>query len=90
MADFDDDDDGLALIFMPIQLAAILQQASLSKGPSLSNRFWGSLGIIGGAVDLVASVPLWLAPEPTMTTKIAAGALDFVGGDTMWTGMRQV
>ncbi len=86
----DKDDDGLAFLVTPIQLAALLQHASLAKGPSLANRFWGGLGIIGGAVDLVASTPLWLAPEPTMATKVAAGALDYVGTDTMWTGMRQV
>ena len=84
------DDDGLAFVVTPIQLAAMLQQASLYKGPSLSNRLWGGLAIVGGAVDLVASVPLWLMPEPTMATKAAAAAVDYVGADTMWTGVRQV
>ncbi len=90
MADDRDEHDGVKVVATAIQPAAMLEQASLSKGPSLDNRFWGGISIIGGAVDLVASVPLWLAPEPTAATKFAAAAVDYVGADTLWTGMRQV
>jgi hypothetical protein len=89
MADIDDA-DGLTVVLTPIQLAAVLQEESLTRPQTLGNRFWGALGVIGGAVDMVASVPLWLAPEPTLATKVAAGALDYVGADIAWTGMKQV
>ena len=82
------DDDGLQVILTPIQLAALLQQASLQSSATMADRFWGALGVIGGAVDLVATVPLWLAPEPI--SKVAAGAIDYVGADVASTGLRQV
>ena len=81
-------DDGLEIILTPIQLAALLQRGSLDRSSSQANRFWGALGVIGGAVDLVASVPLWFAPEPL--SKVGAGALDYVGADVAWAGLRQV
>jgi hypothetical protein len=85
-----EDEDGLRIVLTPIQLAAILQQRTLTRWQVAGNRFWGALGVIGGAVDMVASVPLWLAPEPTLGTKVAAGALDYIGADVAWTGLRQV
>lgn len=81
-------DDGLEIILMPIQLAALLLRESVHRPATLANRFWGALGVIGGAVDLVASIPLWLAPEPS--SKVAAAAVDYIGADVAWTGMRQV
>lgn len=89
MADIDDT-DWLTVVLTPIQLAAVLQEESLTRPQTVANRFWGALAVIGGAVDMVASVPLWLAPEPTLGTKFAAGALDYVGADVAWTGMKQV
>lgn len=87
MASFTED-DGLQVVLTPIQLAALLQGSSIARSATLSNRFWGALGVIGGAVDMVASVPFWLAPEPL--SKVAAGAIDYVGADLASTGLRQV
>ncbi len=84
------DDGGIRIVLTPIQLAAILQQTSITPWQAAANRFWGALAVIGGAVDMVVSVPLWLAPEPTLATKVGAGALDYIGADVASTGLRQV
>jgi hypothetical protein len=84
------DDGGIRIVLTPLQLAAILQQTSITPWQAAANRFWGALAVIGGAVDMVVSVPLWLAPEPTLATKVGAGALDYIGADVAATGLRQV
>ena len=81
---------GITIIMTSIQLAALLQDVPLTRMEVASNRLFGALSVIGGAVDLVASVPLWLAPEPTLLTKVVAGGLDVIGGDMVATGARQI
>jgi hypothetical protein len=86
----DAEQGGVKLILTPIQLAAILQAQTITGWQAAENRFFGTIGVIGGAVEMVASVPLLLAPEPTLLTKVGGGALAYVGADTASTGLRQV
>ena len=96
-SDADTDQTGIEVVLTPIQLAAMLQQGTIHRASTLSNRFWGAMSVIGGAAEMVASVPLWLAPEPTLTTKLGAAFLTGMGGDVagaglteVWTGRRAI
>lgn len=86
----DDEPSGVRFVATPIQLAGMLRQATISRASTLSNRFWGAMSVVGGAAEMVASVPLWVAPEPTLATKFGAAFLTGMGGDVAGTGLTQV
>ena len=83
-------EEGLEIVLTPIQLAAIFESESIEESSSLSNRLWGAATLVGGAVELVGSALLFLAPEPTSITKIAGTALGAHGLDTASTGIMQI
>ena len=82
--------DGLTIVLSPVQLATVLAEGTIEPQHAARNRFFGALTVIGGAVELVGAAALLLAPEPTMTTKVAGGALALHGSDTAATGLRQL
>lgn len=51
-------------------------------------RAGGAMQVAGGAADLAVAFPLLLAPEPTMLTKVAAGAAGLRGLDDVQAGLR--
>lgn len=83
-------DDGMTIVLSPVQLAAVLEGATLDEKTSNSNRLWGGLQVVGGAIELVGAAALLLTPEPTMVTKVGGGVLGAHGADTISTGLRQL
>jgi hypothetical protein len=84
------DGGGVFIILSPVQLAAVLEGQTVSDTETRTNRLWGAVTLLGGAIELVGAAALLLAPEPTMVTKVAGGALAVHGSDTVSTGMRQI
>jgi hypothetical protein len=82
--------EGLQIVLTPLQLAAILDNESVEQSSALSNRIWGAVSLVGGAVELVGAAGLLLVPEPTTVTKIAGGALAVHGSDTAGTALVQI
>jgi hypothetical protein len=78
-----------SLVLSPIQMAALLQEESIDPVSAHSNRLWGGVGIIGGAIELIGAGALLLAPDPTMTTKIGGALLAAHGLDTLSTNANQ-
>lgn len=85
------DDDGLRIVFTPVQLAAVMQGASITEPEGwwgrLANRVEGGATLIGGGIELVGAAGLILTPEPTTLTKFAGWGLALHGSDTTATGM---
>ena len=54
------------------------------------NRFFGGLRVLGGLAQMVAGGIAFLAPEPTMVTKVVGGIALFHGADDVMTGFRQL
>ncbi|WP_390901258.1 hypothetical protein [Serratia ficaria] len=46
-------EDELRVALSPVQLAAVLSDASVTEGEMLSNRLLGGLGLAGGVVELM-------------------------------------
>ena len=86
----DDEVEGLTIALTPVQMAAVLGGEEVPESASLSNRLWGTLGLVGGVVELVGAGVLCLAPEPTMVTKAGCVVLGVHGFDTLATSGRQV
>ncbi|MDF0604182.1 hypothetical protein HZU77_000740 [Neisseriaceae bacterium TC5R-5] len=63
------DNDGIRIIFSAQQLAAVLSHKNITRGEILRNRFWGSLELTGGMLELVGAGVLCVAPEPTGLSK---------------------
>jgi Bacterial CdiA-CT RNAse A domain len=84
------DEDGLQMVLTPMELASILNEASIETGNDLGTRFWGAATAVVGALEMVGSAALLLTPEPTALTKIAGVALGAHGADTAGAGVRQV
>ena len=84
------DYEGIDIVLTPLQLAAVLQGESIDKPSHLSAAFWGAASVVAGAAELVGAAALLLAPEPTMMTKLAGGALAFHGSDEISTGIVQI
>ncbi len=81
---------GVDIILTPLQLTAVLDQESLSTESATSNRWWGAVSVLAGALELVGAGALLAVPEPTLVTKAAGGALGAHGIDTASTGVKQV
>ncbi len=86
----DDEVEGLSVALTPVQMAAVLNGDDVPESASLSNRLWGTLGLVGGVVELVGAGVLCVAPEPTMASKVGCVVLGVHGSDTLATSARQV
>lgn len=85
-----DKEEGLDIVLSPIQLAAVLENETIEETSSLSNRLWGGVTLVAGALELVGAGALFLIPEPTTVTKVAGAALGTHGLDTTSTGIMQI
>ncbi|MDF0606628.1 hypothetical protein HZU77_013340 [Neisseriaceae bacterium TC5R-5] len=84
------ENDGIRIIFSAPQLAAALSRQTISRGEMLSNRFWGSLELAGGVLELVGAGALCVAPEPTGLSKAGCVVFGAHGADMAATGARKV
>jgi len=83
------EDGMISVVVSPVQLAAVLENASISEGETLSNRIWGAVGLIGGTVELLGSAALLVDPDPTVSKVV--GAVGFVhGSDIVMTSWFQL
>jgi hypothetical protein len=85
-----DEVEGMTIALTPVQMAGVLGGQDVPESASLSNRLWGTVGLVGGVVELVGAGVLCLAPEPTMVTKAGCVVLGVHGFDTLATSGRQV
>ncbi len=83
-------DDGVKVILSPVQLAAVLDNGTIDEATTFRNRLMGGLTLLGGALELVGSAALLLAPEPTGATKVGGVVLAVHGSDTSATGLTQI
>lgn len=83
-------DEGVTVVLSAIQLAAVLEGASIEAPETSSNRLGGGLQVLGGALELVGAAALLLTPEPTMVTKVLGGTLAVHGSDTVASGLQQL
>jgi len=86
----DDEVEGMTIALTPVQMAAVLGNEEVPESASLSNRIWGTVGLVGGVVELLGAGVLCVAPEPTMVTKAGCVVLGVHGFDTLATSGRQV
>jgi hypothetical protein len=86
----EDSGGDLQIVLSPIQLASILENNTIGQAETNTNRLWGGVKILGGALELVGSAALLLVPEPTMATKVGGVVLAAHGSDTMSAGLQQV
>ena len=83
-------EEGLSVALTPVQMAAVLGGYDVPASASWSNRLWGSLGLVGGVMELLGAGVLCATPEPTMVTKAGCVVLGVHGFDTLATSSRQV
>ncbi len=83
-------DDGIKVVMSPVQLAAALSDKSVTEGETLSNRLYGGLGLIMGALELAGATALCIAPEPTGLTKAACVIVGAHSMDSINTAADQV
>ncbi|MFA5123676.1 RNase A-like domain-containing protein [Zavarzinia sp.] len=83
------DEDGLTVAITPVQLAAIFVGEEIWAGETRSNRLWGGLKAIGGALELLGAGALLVTPDPSLVTKAGGVALGAHGIDTVQSGLRQ-
>lgn len=86
----DEEENGLRVVLTPVQLAAVIEGADISEGDAASNRVFGALKVVGGAIELCLGTGLILAPEPTTASKIGGAALLLHGQDTVIAGWLEV
>lgn len=86
----DDEVEGMTIALTPVQMAAVLDDQEVPESASLSNRLWGTVGLVTGVVELVGAGVLCVAPEPTMVTKAGCVVLGVHGFDTLAASGRQV
>lgn len=79
----------ISVALSPVQLAAVLEDASISQGETRSNRLWGALGLVGGTLELVGSAALLVDPDPTVSKVVGAVGLVH-GADTFTTSWEQI
>ncbi|WP_312466278.1 RNase A-like domain-containing protein [Pseudescherichia sp.] len=83
-------DDGIKVVMSPIQLAAALSDKSVTEGETFSNRLYGGLGLIMGALELAGATALCITPEPTGLTKAACVVVGAHSMDSINTAADQV
>ena len=84
------DQDGLTIVFSPVQLAALLDGVALGAHERSIARLWGGAGLVFSALQLVGGVGFLLTPEPTMATKVGGGLLVGRGLDSGQAAARQL
>lgn len=84
------DSNEVRIVLSPVQLAAVLSDASISEGETLSNRLWGGLGVVGGVVEMFGAGVLCAVPEPTTLSKIGCVVVGVHSLDTVQASARQV
>lgn len=82
--------NGLRIVLSPVQLAAILSNASVSEGEIVSNRIWGGVGLLGGMLEMFGAGVLCVVPEPTMTTKVGCVVVGAHGADVVHSSIKQI
>ena len=75
------DGGDLEIVLSPIQLASILEKNTIGEAETTTNRLWGGVKILGGAIELVGAAALLAVPEPTMVTKVGGVVLAAHGSD---------
>lgn len=83
-------DEGLIIALSPVQLAAVISDKSVTEGETLSNRLWGSLEFILGALEMAGAAALCAAPEPTGLTKAGCVVIGAHSMDTVKTAADKV
>lgn len=79
----------ISVALSPVQLAAVLENASLSEGETRGNRIWGAVGLVGGTLELLGSAALLVDPDPTVSKVV--GAIGLVhGSDVVTTSWEQL
>ena len=63
-------DDQLRIVMSPVQLAAAMSDATVTKAETMSNRIMGGIGVVMGAAELAGATALCIVPEPTGLTKV--------------------
>ena len=84
-----DEQDGLKIVLSPMQLAAILADATVDEQATSSNRWWGAAQVVGGALELVGAAAL-LTQSEFVAPAVGGAALAVHGADTMSAGLQQV
>ncbi|NIF77980.1 hypothetical protein F3J20_11320 [Paraburkholderia sp. Cy-641] len=84
-----EDSSGVSVVLSAPQLAAVLARQSISQAEMLSNRLWGGLQIVGGALEMVGAGALCVLPEPTMASKAGCIVFGVHDSDTAAAGLRQ-
>ena len=84
------EDGMISAVVSPVQLAAVLDGATVSKGETLGNRLWGAVGLVGGTLELLGSAALLVDPDPTVSKVV--GVIGVVHGSdvitTSWDEIR--
>lgn len=87
------EDAAWTVILSPVQLSALLLGKSIDEHETRSGRFWnrsfGAMDIISGALELVGAGALFIAPDPTLMTKVGAGFVGANGADDFYTGIKE-
>ena len=97
LSDADPYDEGMKLVFTPVQLYAIMHGETISAPETWSGRLFtrvfGGAQMLFGADELAGAAGLFASPEPTMLTKaggvvLGANGLDNAGTGAyeLWTG----
>ena len=79
----------ISVAFSPVQLAAVLENASISEGETRSNCIWGAVGLVGGTFELLGSAALLVDPDPTVS-KVVGGIGLVHGSDVVTTSWKQL
>ena len=72
----DDEVEGMTIALTPVQMAAVLGGQDVPESASLSNRLWGTVGLVGGVVELVGAGVLCLAAGWQLQQEESAAALE--------------
>jgi len=83
-------EDGLQVTLSPVQLAAVVSDASISEGETLSNRLWGGAALIGGLLEMFGAGLMCAAPEPTTVTKVGCVLVGGHSADVINTATSQI
>ncbi len=83
-------DEALVVALSPVQLAAVISDKSVTEGETLSNRLWGSLELVLGALEMAGATALCTAPEPTGLTKVGCVVVGAHSMDTVKTAADKV
>ncbi|WP_158783805.1 RNase A-like domain-containing protein [Pantoea sp. BAV 3049] len=83
-------DNGISIAITPVQLAAVVSDYTLTESDGMSNRLWGGLELIMGAVEMAGAAVLCIAPEPTGLTKAGCVVVGAHSMDTIKTAADKI